>query len=190
MKPYRLAIVTGVCFALCQIVGCGGSAGPKVTGKVTFSDGTPLTQGAVVFGSELYTAEGEIQSDGSYALQSGGKAGCPAGSYKVFLAGPIFGELDDGGDGDGEGGDDEGEEEEYAYDETEGDEDEDGGEEDDEYADDGGGYEEEDGDRSMEYVEEGGEALVHTKFSSPETSGLTCTVEGGMTFDITVEKPE
>ena len=71
--------------AIVYLAGCGD---PKVTGKVTFPDGTPLTVGQVMFQKEGFIASGDIKKDGTY---SAGKAkdgdGLPPGTYKVFING-------------------------------------------------------------------------------------------------------
>jgi len=76
-------------FSLLLIVtlmaGCGD---PKVTGKVTFPDGTPLTTGVVMFQKENFIASGNIQKDGTYSagkLKDGD--GLPPGQYQVFING-------------------------------------------------------------------------------------------------------
>ena len=82
--------------ALAVLAGCGDgdNAAPSVTtyeakGKVTLPDGKPLTSGQVylvpVKGSPL-DAYGKIGPDGTFALTTlGGKAGAPAGEYKVRI---------------------------------------------------------------------------------------------------------
>ena len=66
------------------VIGC--SSKPKITGKVTFDDGTPLTTGEVRFESPGFTASGKIQSDGTYTMGSiADKDGVPKGSYKVSV---------------------------------------------------------------------------------------------------------
>jgi hypothetical protein len=70
--------------------GCGSGRYP-VRGTVTHPDGTPVTEGMVVFESRNaarpITARGTIGTDGSFTLgtlQPGD--GVPAGSYKVLVA--------------------------------------------------------------------------------------------------------
>lgn len=77
------AIVLGL--VLCFVVGCGGT-NVGVSGKVTFSDGTPLTKGEVQFLTATYVASGTIQSDGSYTIGSTTQNdGLPAGTYSVTV---------------------------------------------------------------------------------------------------------
>ena len=64
--------------------GCGGNS--AVSGKVTFSDGTPLTVGKVVFETETFYAFGPIQSDGTYTMGSSKSGdGVPKGTYQVSI---------------------------------------------------------------------------------------------------------
>ena len=98
MRWHILAGFSLVCSVI-VLAGCGSGGSKdtyKVTGTVKFTDGSPLTQGMVVFASPEGTTQGEIQADGSYSLGTYDVSdGAPAGSYKVFLAGPIVGS--DGG---------------------------------------------------------------------------------------------
>jgi hypothetical protein len=68
--------------------GCGNGY-ISFGGKVTFEeDGSPLTQGIVVFTTDTFQAEGAIHSDGTYQLGSvSQKDGLPPGNYKVFVTG-------------------------------------------------------------------------------------------------------
>ena len=73
-----------------SLVGCS-RPGPAVTGKVTFTDGSPLTVGEVLFDNGSILARATIQPDGSFSLgmvKDG--EGVPVGQYKVS----IFGALD------------------------------------------------------------------------------------------------
>ena len=66
--------------------GCGKNV--KVTGKVTFEDGEPLTLGRVCFQTDTMFADGPLQSDGTYTLGSlGENTGLPKGTYQVFISG-------------------------------------------------------------------------------------------------------
>jgi hypothetical protein len=72
------------------VLGCGSSNYP-VRGKVTFPDGTPLTEGMVVFETKgdgaAVTARGEIQADGSFELGTlKPRDGAPAGTYRVLIS--------------------------------------------------------------------------------------------------------
>jgi len=71
-------------FALFLVVcclGCGGGKGFSVSGKVTFSDGTPVPSGQVTFSSSNVTAGGGILPDGTYTVSTS----VPAGTYKVTV---------------------------------------------------------------------------------------------------------
>jgi hypothetical protein len=70
--------------------GCGSGRYP-VRGKVAYPDGTPVTEGTVVFESRdaarPITARGSIQADGSYTLGTLAPGdGVPPGWYKVLVA--------------------------------------------------------------------------------------------------------
>ena len=72
-------------FLLCCAIGCGG--GDRVTGKVTFSDGSPLTVGKVMFTNGSISAFGEINEKGEYrmgTIKAGD--GVPSGTYQVYIA--------------------------------------------------------------------------------------------------------
>ena len=75
---------------LVLVLACGvftGCGGAKVTGKVTFDDGSPLTVGTVNFESGNELMIGHIKPDGTYLLVGSGKSsGIPQGSYKVFIS--------------------------------------------------------------------------------------------------------
>jgi hypothetical protein len=87
----RLSLFNFVIILIILLSGCSGKA--KVSGKVTFDDGTPLTTGEVRFEAANYLASGKIQADGSYQIGSvSAKDGVPAGSYKVSVLA-----LDDSG---------------------------------------------------------------------------------------------
>jgi hypothetical protein len=74
-------------FSVAILLGCGGDK-KQVSGKVTFSDGKPVTTGKVVFATDTYQANGTINEDGSYRMGSiGEKDGVPPGVYKVFVIG-------------------------------------------------------------------------------------------------------
>jgi len=63
-----------------------------VSGKVTTKEGQPLTAGHVTFwptaGKEAKAenSTGEIQSNGTYTLTTGGREGAPDGKYKVTIS--------------------------------------------------------------------------------------------------------
>jgi hypothetical protein len=73
------------------MLGCGRYA--PVHGTVTLDDGTPVTNGMVVFESKdaakPVSARGDIQSDGSYQLSTDQPGdGVPPGWYRVLVAPP------------------------------------------------------------------------------------------------------
>ena len=74
-----------ILFAALCCVGC--SQYVAVTGTVTYSDGTPVTRGQVVFENETFLGRADVQSDGSYRmgrLKDGD--GIPSGTYRVYLS--------------------------------------------------------------------------------------------------------
>lgn len=80
-----------VCSALLLTVlaGCG-NGGTKVTGKVTYGDGTPLTVGRVMFENDTISASGPIDQEGKYQLTvDESRTGLPAGSYRVCILGAM-----------------------------------------------------------------------------------------------------
>lgn len=80
----RYCVFTVFLGMMVLVAGC--SSNTKVTGKVTFEDGTPLTTGEVRFNSSNFTASGKIQSDGTYTMGSlSEKDGVPKGNYKVSV---------------------------------------------------------------------------------------------------------
>ncbi|WP_166822991.1 carboxypeptidase regulatory-like domain-containing protein [Thalassoroseus pseudoceratinae] len=74
-------------FACSLLMGCGGSDNSSLSGTVKFSDGTPLTQGTIVFTSSTYETEARINNDGTFSVEGIGndEAGAPPGTYKVWF---------------------------------------------------------------------------------------------------------
>jgi hypothetical protein len=84
--------------ALSVLPGCSTSKGPPVvpvSGKVTVG-GQPVTSGQVLFvpaeaskaeagGKESQMSAGQIDSNGTYTIHTGGKSGAPVGKYKVVV---------------------------------------------------------------------------------------------------------
>ncbi|MDR3108569.1 MAG: hypothetical protein LBU65_02610 [Planctomycetaceae bacterium] len=80
MKLYFLIISLFVV----MLTGCGGSVG--VTGKVTYSDGSPLKEGFVIFESGTYQVFGKIDESGNYKMGEDSAAkGIKSGDYKVRI---------------------------------------------------------------------------------------------------------
>jgi len=78
----RLTIFFGL-FLFTLALGCGKNC--SVTGKVTFSDGTPLDRGTVLFENDSMAARGTIKKDGTFTMISGDNKGVPKGTYKVSI---------------------------------------------------------------------------------------------------------
>jgi len=130
MKKYTCLLCLLICLV---IIGCGKNK--RLTGKVTFDDGTPAPNGTVIFRKDNFMSRGEIKSDGSYKMSSEGtNDGIPPGEYKVYVQGVT--EMPPGTPG-----------------------------------------------QMILPV-----LLCHPKYSSPDTSGLTCKVPApGNKFDIVLE---
>jgi hypothetical protein len=78
-------------FLALVVAGCGGSGGTAVSGKVKFSDGSPLTKGTVFFEGDR-SASGEINSDGTYKMGTNEPGdGVTPGKYRVYLGGDAAG---------------------------------------------------------------------------------------------------
>lgn len=89
MKNQLLLVLISVLF----LAGCGE---PKVKGKVTFPDGTPLKRGMVMFQNDQIMASGNISANGTYSvgrLKDGD--GVPPGKYQVYLSGTQVFDADD-----------------------------------------------------------------------------------------------
>ena len=85
MRNYTFAGGLSVILLGLLVTGCGERM-TSVSGKVTFSDGSPVTRGCVSFDSGTYSASGDIKPDGSYvlgALKAGG--GVRPGDYAIAV---------------------------------------------------------------------------------------------------------
>ena len=85
MKKFasKLVALVGVVM-LVACAGCGGRV--QVSGKVTFSDGTPLTYGTINFANDTTMCKGQIESDGTYKMRTFKPGdGVPKGTYKVYI---------------------------------------------------------------------------------------------------------
>jgi hypothetical protein len=67
--------------------GCGNNH-VGLSGKVTFTDGTPLTVGEVCFVTDTFAAYGTLKNDGTYVVGSLSESdGLPKGNYRVYISG-------------------------------------------------------------------------------------------------------
>src|SRR5687768_11030981 len=88
---YRSLIWAGMGLLIAGFAGCGGAAAKTVavTGKVTFSDGSPVAKGGVAFNGtagKAFSATGETKEDGTYQLSTFEENdGVPAGEYTVVV---------------------------------------------------------------------------------------------------------
>lgn len=100
MKPTRisrrvLCAVFLVSFAS-TLVGCWQPRQVKVSGRVTFADGTPLTYGQVCFSDGYYLGRGDLDENGEYELRIFRKNdGIPPGVYQAYITSAIRLEADD-----------------------------------------------------------------------------------------------
>jgi hypothetical protein len=67
-----------------MLSGCGNNV--KVAGRVTFSDGEPLSVGRVVFENDQFQYYGNLQKDGTFSVgvYNDGE-GIPRGKYRVAI---------------------------------------------------------------------------------------------------------
>lgn len=87
MKIKFLFLITIFLF----IFGCGEKL-TKMSGKVTFPDGKPLSKGVVYFDDGKVSAKGPISPDGTFTMSFGGRNkanGLPPGQYKVYIQGAV-----------------------------------------------------------------------------------------------------
>lgn len=94
MKTPRFLTLYALLFAVAVVAtGCGK---PKVTGKVTFADGSPLTVGTVNFTDDKIICKGSIQDDGTFEMRTLKPGdGVPPGTYKVYLTETMrFGDVE------------------------------------------------------------------------------------------------
>jgi hypothetical protein len=82
MMRSHLPLILFALAVLC-LIGCNQ---PKVSGKVVFLDGSPLTTGTVTFENDQHMYRGQIKSDGTFSmgmLKDG--EGIPPGEYRVAV---------------------------------------------------------------------------------------------------------
>ena len=89
----RRRVAWGAALAIVCLGGCGAHES-YVAGVVTL-DGEPLPEGTVTFhpvdgGAVAYA---QIQSDGSYRLQTGAEGGLAAGTYRVTVVAVRYGQA-------------------------------------------------------------------------------------------------
>ena len=96
-KVTRWLFGCAVCLSLVWVMGCDSGSGlAPVTGTVKFADGSPLTQGEIIFSGKDSSPRGQIKSNGSFTLYTGEEAGAAVGSYQVFITG-VHSDPDAGG---------------------------------------------------------------------------------------------
>ncbi|MDR1491347.1 MAG: hypothetical protein LBT05_01300 [Planctomycetaceae bacterium] len=87
MKKFSMILfLTFLVFPTSGLSGCGKNV--KIKGKVTLEDGTPVSNGTILFQGATKQAYGNIQEDGSYYLSSEKDGdGISFGTYKVVISG-------------------------------------------------------------------------------------------------------
>ncbi len=78
------------------LAGCWQPRQVKVSGRVTFADGTPLTYGQVCFFDGYYLGRGDLDENGEYELRIFRKNdGVPPGVYQAYITCAVRLEGDD-----------------------------------------------------------------------------------------------
>ena len=73
-------------FVLITTLGLTGCSDPRVTGTVTYQDGTPLTTGTVILQNDHSQGIGELRQDGSFELyQFKPGDGLKPGIYRGYI---------------------------------------------------------------------------------------------------------
>jgi len=81
-------------FIVLLLTGCSDKE--KLSGKVVFPDGEPLTTGTIYFTNDNFTARAHLRTDGTYDVGSlSQKDGLPPGTYKVHISGAIEDNADE-----------------------------------------------------------------------------------------------
>ncbi len=83
----RAIKIVSIFFLVVFFSGCG-TGNKKLTGKITYPDDSPVTQGFVFFDSltSQFQARGEIMQDGTYTVGSvTSRDGIPPGEYAVYV---------------------------------------------------------------------------------------------------------
>lgn len=80
---YRFIFLASVA---CLLFAAGCGPNQKLTGKVTFPDGEPLTTGTVIFTKPGFISRSFIHPDGSFKVGTVKEGdGIPPGTYKVYI---------------------------------------------------------------------------------------------------------
>jgi len=84
MKKITILHVLFAMTVMACLVGCNGQV--ALTGKVTYTDGSPVQVGQVVFSDENYGFRGPIDKNGHYKLGGNYEGdGIRPGKYNVYL---------------------------------------------------------------------------------------------------------
>jgi len=88
MKNYR-SLSFLVSLLLFSLVGCSGNV--TTIGTVKFTDGTPLSEGQIIYQNDLHEFLSVIKPDGTYSIWGVREGdGIPPGTYSVFLRFPAY----------------------------------------------------------------------------------------------------
>lgn len=88
LSRYQVLIVA---FLTCSLFLAGCSKNVRVTGRVSFPDGTPLTMGTVYFTDDFILGRGDLNTNGEYSLHTFRKNdGIPRGVYNVYITGAFY----------------------------------------------------------------------------------------------------
>ena len=87
----RFVLFAVFAWLVAMATGCSGGRYP-VTGKVTYADGSPMTEGMVICemrdGEKIVQARGNLESDGSFRLGTENPGdGVLPGKYRVLVVG-------------------------------------------------------------------------------------------------------
>lgn len=77
-----------ICLGLLCLSFLGCSNKQRVSGSITFPDGSPVQSGTIYFVTDNYMGRATIDSDGTYDVSSLKRNdGLPPGTYKVYVVG-------------------------------------------------------------------------------------------------------
>ena len=97
MMSKKLLWLPSVLLLALSMLGCGSDM-VRVSGTVTFTDGSPVTRGSVLFADGTFSASGDIQPNGSFILTSIRRGdGIRPGEYVVIIERNWDDELDEDG---------------------------------------------------------------------------------------------
>ncbi len=81
----RIVSILSCLLLLGAAIGCSQQTENAVYGTIHYDDGTPLSQGELIFDDGSYSDIAPIDSEGNFAVEKG----LPAGTYKITLGGVL-----------------------------------------------------------------------------------------------------